>query len=175
MVLWDFGAKGSIQRRLEDRGCHVTCVPADTTAAEILALKPDGVMLSNGPGDPADNTSIIEQLSSAGIAENSHLWHLPGPSAAGAVPGGKNPQAEVWPPGREPTRQGSDNRTELYDQPESRLMPWTRRRCLPMPPCALSTGTMAPAKGWITRTCPLSPYSSTRKPAAVPLDTLLLV
>ena len=63
VVLWDFGAKGSIQRCLEERGCHVTCVPADTTAAEILALKPDGVMLSNGPGDPADNTSIIEQLS----------------------------------------------------------------------------------------------------------------
>ncbi len=62
VVLWDFGAKGSIQRRLEDRGCHVTRVPADTTAEEILALKPDGVMLSNGPGDPADNTSIIEQL-----------------------------------------------------------------------------------------------------------------
>ena len=63
VVLWDFGAKGSIQRCLEERGCHVTCVPADTTAEEILALKPDGVMLSNGPGDPADNTSIIEQLS----------------------------------------------------------------------------------------------------------------
>ena len=40
----------------------MTRVPADTTAEEILALKPDGVMLSNGPGDPADNTSIIVQL-----------------------------------------------------------------------------------------------------------------
>ena len=40
----------------------MTRVPVDTTAEEILALKPDGVMLSNGPGDPADNTSIIEQL-----------------------------------------------------------------------------------------------------------------
>ena len=45
VVLWDFGAKGSIQRCLEERGCRVTCVPADTTAAEILALKPVGVLL----------------------------------------------------------------------------------------------------------------------------------
>ncbi len=62
VVMWDFGAKDSIQHCLEERGCHVTRVPADTTADEILALKPDGVMLSNGPGDPADNTRIIEQL-----------------------------------------------------------------------------------------------------------------
>lgn len=62
VVMWDFGAKDSIQHCLEERGCHVTRVPADTTADEILAMQPDGVMLSNGPGDPADNTRIIEQL-----------------------------------------------------------------------------------------------------------------
>ena len=62
IVLWDFGAKANIQRELEKRGCHVTVIPCTTTADEILALKPDGLMLSNGPGDPADNIKIIEEL-----------------------------------------------------------------------------------------------------------------
>ena len=62
VVLWDFGAKGNIQRELERRDCAVTCVPADTTAEQIAAMKPDGVMLSNGPGDPADNVGVIHEL-----------------------------------------------------------------------------------------------------------------
>lgn len=62
VVLWDFGAKANIQRELEKRGCAVTCVPASTTCEEIMALQPDGVMLSNGPGDPSDNVEVIEEL-----------------------------------------------------------------------------------------------------------------
>lgn len=62
VVLWDFGAKENIRRELLKRGCEVITVPADTTAEEILKLKPDGVMLSNGPGDPADNKEIIAEL-----------------------------------------------------------------------------------------------------------------
>ncbi len=62
IVLWDFGAKANIQRELEKRGCRVTVVPCTATADQILALKPDGLMLSNGPGDPADNTGIIEEI-----------------------------------------------------------------------------------------------------------------
>ena len=53
VVLYDFGAKYNIARHLSARGANVTIVPADTTAEQVLALKPDGVMLSNGPGDPA--------------------------------------------------------------------------------------------------------------------------
>ncbi len=62
VVLWDFGAKRNIARELLARGCDVTQVPAGTSAAEILARKPDGVMLSNGPGDPAENTGVIREL-----------------------------------------------------------------------------------------------------------------
>lgn len=62
VVLWDFGAKGNIPRELVKRGCNVTIVPATATAEEILAINPDGIMLSNGPGDPKENTEIIEQL-----------------------------------------------------------------------------------------------------------------
>ncbi len=52
VVAYDFGIKRNILRMLVDRGCRVTVVPAQTPAAEVLALAPDGVFLSNGPGDP---------------------------------------------------------------------------------------------------------------------------
>lgn len=54
VVLMDFGAKANIARSLHNLGCEVTVVPAKTTAGEIMALNPDGIMLSNGPGDPED-------------------------------------------------------------------------------------------------------------------------
>jgi carbamoyl-phosphate synthase small subunit len=53
VVAYDFGIKQNILRDLVDVGCHVTVVPATTPAREVLAMKPDGVFLSNGPGDPA--------------------------------------------------------------------------------------------------------------------------
>jgi len=54
VVALDFGAKRNILRLLADEGCKVTVVPSTTSAADIVALKPDGVFLSNGPGDPAE-------------------------------------------------------------------------------------------------------------------------
>ena len=62
VVLVDYGAKRNIIRCLVKRGCRVTVVPHDTPAEEILALKPDGVMLSNGPGDPAENEFEVQQI-----------------------------------------------------------------------------------------------------------------
>lgn len=62
VALLDFGAKENIKRELLARGCNVHVLPHDTSATDILALSPDGVMLSNGPGDPADNPGIIEVL-----------------------------------------------------------------------------------------------------------------
>jgi len=52
VVAYDFGVKHNILRKLAERGCRITVVPAQTSAAEALALEPDGVFLSNGPGDP---------------------------------------------------------------------------------------------------------------------------
>jgi len=52
VVAYDFGVKRNILRMLVDRGCRVTVVPAATPASEVIAMKPDGVLLSNGPGDP---------------------------------------------------------------------------------------------------------------------------
>ena len=63
VVLWDFGAKQNIIRKLHALNCDLTIVPASTTAARILSYSPDGIMLSNGPGNPKDNPAIISELS----------------------------------------------------------------------------------------------------------------
>ena len=62
VALWDFGAKENIRRELIKRGCEVVTLPARTTAQEIFDEQIDGVMLSNGPGDPAENKEIIGEL-----------------------------------------------------------------------------------------------------------------
>ncbi|HJB25171.1 MAG TPA: carbamoyl phosphate synthase small subunit [Firmicutes bacterium] len=62
VALFDFGYKHNIRRELLQRGCNVTVVPCKTTAQEIASLGVDGIMLSNGPGDPADNPEIITNL-----------------------------------------------------------------------------------------------------------------
>ena len=62
VALLDLGAKKNIAKSLNDRGCEVTIYPAHTTAEEILASNPDGIMLSNGPGDPKDCGPIIDEI-----------------------------------------------------------------------------------------------------------------
>ncbi|MDE5753109.1 MAG: carbamoyl phosphate synthase small subunit [Oscillospiraceae bacterium] len=62
VVLFDFGYKRNIRQELVNRGCEVIVVPAQTSPEEIRELHPDGIMLSNGPGNPAENTQIIENL-----------------------------------------------------------------------------------------------------------------
>lgn len=62
VALLDFGAKNNIARSLNQRGCEVTVYPADTSAETILRSEPDGIMLSNGPGDPASCESIIQEI-----------------------------------------------------------------------------------------------------------------
>lgn len=62
VVLIDYGAKHNIGRELVKRGCDLTVVPYNTSAEDILAMNPDGIMLSNGPGDPQENTEAIATL-----------------------------------------------------------------------------------------------------------------
>ena len=62
VALMDFGAKTNIARSLAERGCEVTIYPALTSAEEIIADAPDGIMLSNGPGDPKECTTIIKEI-----------------------------------------------------------------------------------------------------------------
>lgn len=70
VVAYDFGVKRNILRMLVERGCRVTVVPAQTPAAEVLALQPNGVFLSNGPGDPEPcdyAVSAIKELLGSGL------------------------------------------------------------------------------------------------------------
>ncbi len=62
VVAYDYGIKRNILRMLVDRGCRVTVVPAQTPASEVLALQPDGIFLSNGPGDPEPCDYAIEAI-----------------------------------------------------------------------------------------------------------------
>jgi carbamoyl-phosphate synthase small subunit len=62
VVAFDFGMKKNMARLLVHKGCKVTVVPANTTAAEVRALSPDGVLLSNGPGDPSTVPDVVEAV-----------------------------------------------------------------------------------------------------------------
>ena len=62
IVAYDFGVKTNSLREFSKFGCRVTVVPADTPAEDVMALKPDGIFLSNGPGDPASMKNVIEEI-----------------------------------------------------------------------------------------------------------------
>ena len=62
VVLWDLGTKQSVADALQERGCQVIKMPAASTAEDILAAQPEGIVLSMGPGNPADNTAIVDEL-----------------------------------------------------------------------------------------------------------------
>ncbi|MDE7099400.1 MAG: carbamoyl phosphate synthase small subunit [Ruminococcus sp.] len=62
VVLFDFGYKRNIRQELINRGCEVIVVPANTTAERVRGLNPDGIMFSNGPGDPSENVEIIANI-----------------------------------------------------------------------------------------------------------------
>ncbi len=62
VVAFDFGVKTNSLREFAKFGCRITVVPSNTSAAEVLALKPDGIFLSNGPGDPASMRTVVEEI-----------------------------------------------------------------------------------------------------------------
>ena len=62
IVAYDFGVKTNSLREFAKFGCRVTVVPAETSAADAMSLKPDGIFLSNGPGDPASMTGVVEEI-----------------------------------------------------------------------------------------------------------------
>jgi len=62
VVCYDFGVKTNSLKELAEAGCRVTVVPAETPASEVLKMRPDGIFLSNGPGDPASMTTVLEEV-----------------------------------------------------------------------------------------------------------------
>lgn len=119
VVAVDFGAKQNILRLLATFGCRVTVVPAQTTAEAILDLRPDGVFLSNGPGDPAATGIYAVPMIQALLEKKStDLRHLPWASNAGAGAWSKDGEDEARPSWCEPSgarfgdRAGRDNQSE---------------------------------------------------------------
>ncbi len=121
VVAYDFGVKRNILRMLVSRGCRVTVVPARTGAAEVLALQPDGIFLSNGPGDPEPCDYAIEATRTLIDQRHAHLWHLPGPPDHGAGIRRAHLQDEVRPPRRQPSGEGPGQRPRVDHQPEPRF------------------------------------------------------
>lgn len=75
VVVYDFGVKRSLLRALASKGCDLTVVPANTPASEVLAMNPNGIFLSNGPGNPADYPAIVEQIKAL-VAANLPIFGL---------------------------------------------------------------------------------------------------
>ena len=131
VALIDYGAKRNIVRELQKRGCEVTVLPATVTAEEVLSYKCDGLVLSNGPGDPAENGFQIEQIRALlgklplfGICLGHQLTRDV-PEIEVRPPGGQpaGPGTAAHLPGRRRRRPppGGRHSPYLHHQPEPRL------------------------------------------------------
>ena len=89
VVAYDFGVKTNSLREFAKFGCRITVVPAETTADEVLALKPDGIFLSNGPGDPASMKETIEEIRKLATSETPIFGICLGHQLLGEAFGGK--------------------------------------------------------------------------------------
>ena len=122
VVAIDYGIKRNILRLLADHGCRVTVLPATATGDEILAHDPDGIFLSNGPGDPAATgeyaVPAIRQVISI---RQAGLRHLPRPPDARPRARRHDQQDASGPSRREPSGEGPDDRQSRDHLDESRL------------------------------------------------------
>jgi carbamoyl-phosphate synthase small subunit len=117
VVAYDFGVKTNILRRLRDVGCRVTVVPAHTPAAEALAQKPDGIFLSNGPGDPAAVGYAIETTRALHAARRPLFGICLGHQILGLALGGKTYKLKFGHHGaNQPVRDLATGRVEITSQ-----------------------------------------------------------
>ena len=117
VVLLDLGAKYNIPRELARHGCDVTVVPYNTTAEEIIAMKPDGIMLSNGPGDPADNRQVIEEVAKLRVSGIPVFGICLGHQLLALAAGGRTEKMKYGHRGaNQPVRRLSDGRVFITSQ-----------------------------------------------------------
>jgi carbamoyl-phosphate synthase small subunit len=120
VVAYDFGVKRNILRLLVNRGCKVTVVPATTSAETVLALNPDGVFLSNGPGDPEPCTYAIEAIKTILEKKMPVFGICLGHQLLALASGAKTEKNEVRPP----RRQSSSARNCHWPRDDQQPKPW---------------------------------------------------
>jgi carbamoyl-phosphate synthase small subunit len=116
VVAYDYGIKSNILQMLGEQGCRITVVPAKTTATDVLALQPDGVFLSNGPGDPEPLTYAIEAI--RGLMGKTPVFGIClGHQLIGQALGGKTFKLKFGHHGgNHPVKQFSTGRVEITSQ-----------------------------------------------------------
>src|SRR4051812_28703220 len=167
LAVYDFGVKANILRSLAERGARLTVLPARTPAKDVLALPVDGVVLSNGPGDPEPLTGIIENvrelvaarcLSSASAwVTSSSGWPWAGaPSSSSSAITGGTSRCATW------------RRARWRSPARTTASPSIPSRCRPPAPSPRSTSTTARSRGSPSWTSRCGPCSTTRRPLPVP-------
>ena len=121
VVAYDFGIKRNILRILAEHGCRMTVVPAQTPADQVLAMNPDGIFLSNGPGDPEPCDYAIAAIARFLDDRYPGVRHLPRPSAARARERREDREDEVRPPRRQSPGVGARLGPGADLEPESRF------------------------------------------------------
>ena len=165
VVAIDYGIKRNILRLLAGAGCKVTVVPATTSAEDILALKPDGVFLSNGPGDPAATGEYaVPVIQKRDRQRHADLRHLPRPPDARHRARRQDHEDAPGPSRRQPSGEGPHHRQGRDHLDEPRLRGRQRdaaeeRRARPTSRC--STARTAASR---SRTGRCSRCSITRRP-----------
>ena len=121
VALLDFGAKQNIARSLHERGCDVTVYPAHTSAEQILKDKPDGIMLSNGPGDPKECGEIIQELKKLYESDTPIFAICLGHQLMALANGADTHKNEIWTPWRQPSGERFRDWKGVHFFPESRV------------------------------------------------------
>ena len=130
VVAIDYGMKWNIARHLADMGCRVTVVPGTATADEVLALKPDGVFLSNGPGDPEPLDYAIDTI--RGVLGKTPVFGIClGHQLLSLACGAQDVQAQVRPPRREPAGDEPRQRPASRSPRRTTASPSRPTRCPP--------------------------------------------
>ena len=165
VALLDLGAKRNIARSLNERGCEVTVYPALTSAEEILAANPDGIMLSNGPGDPKECTSVIEEIRKLYASDIPIFAICLGHQLMALANGADTHKMKYGHRGgNHPVRDLSDGR--VYISPRTTDMSWIPTIWIrPLPYRRLRMSTMARMRGCPTPERTSLPYSTIRRHA----------